>query len=100
MTPKANYLELTIICAVFVLLCLLGIAWDFTSNLLASGIDGIMLLFVCLMMAGIFGAMILVELMEAGFIPRFGHSKSKAAAPAASAAKSAAPASQPAPQGK
>jgi hypothetical protein len=98
MTPKVNFLELAAICAVFVLLCLLGVAWDFTSGLLTSGIDGIMLLFVCLMMAGIFGAMILVELMEAGMIPRFGHSKPKAAP--ATAAKPAAPASQPAPQGK
>jgi hypothetical protein len=100
MTPKVNFLELAAICAIFVLLCLLGVAWDFTSGLLTSGIDGIMLLFVCLMMAGVFGAMILVELMEAGLIPRFAHSAPKGTPAIASAAKPAAPASQPAPHGK
>jgi TRAP-type C4-dicarboxylate transport system permease small subunit len=97
MTAKSNYLELVAISAFFILLCVLGIAWAIASGLLTSGIDGIMLLFVCLMMAGIFALMILLLLMQAGMIPSFGKSKSKAAAPAA---KPAAPASQPAPQGK
>jgi TRAP-type C4-dicarboxylate transport system permease small subunit len=97
MTVKSRHLELIAISAFFILLCVLGIAWAITSGLLTSGIDGIMLLFVCLMMAGIFALMILLLLMQAGMIPSFGKSKSKAAAPAA---KPAAPASQPAPQGK
>jgi bacteriorhodopsin len=97
MTVKSSYLELVAISAFFILLCVLGIVWAITSGLLTSGIDGIMLLFVCLMMAGIFGLMILLLLMQAGLLPSFGKSKSKAAAPAA---KPAAPASQPAPQGK
>ena len=97
MTVKTCHLQLIAISALFILLCALGIVWAITSGLLVSGIDGIMLLFVCLMMAGIFGLMILFLLVEAGMLPSFGHSKSKAAAPAA---KPAAPASQPAPQGK
>jgi TRAP-type C4-dicarboxylate transport system permease small subunit len=97
MNPKANALELSAICAFFALLCLLGIIWDITSGLLMSGIDGIMMLFVCLMMAGIFGLMLLLQLSQAGILPSFGHSKSKAAT---SAAKSAAPTTQSAPQGK
>jgi bacteriorhodopsin len=97
MNPKTNALELSAICAFLALLCLLGIIWDITSGLLASGIDGIMMLFVCLMMAGIFGLMFLLQLSQAGILPSFGHSKSKAATPAA---KAAAPATQSAPQGK
>jgi hypothetical protein len=88
MNSKSNALELSAICAFFALLCILGIIWSITSGLLASGIDGIMLLAVCLMMAGIFGLMLLLQLSQAGILPSFGHSKAKAA-PAA--AKPAAP---------
>ena len=76
MIPKSNALELSAICAFFALLCVLGIIWTITSGLLASGIDGIMMLFVCLMMAGIFGLMLLVQLSQAGILPSFGRSKS------------------------
>jgi TRAP-type C4-dicarboxylate transport system permease small subunit len=97
MNPKSNALELCVVCAFFALLCVLGIIWSITSGLLASGIDGIMMLFVCLMMAGIFGLMFLIQLSQAGILPSFGHSKSKAATPAA---KVTASASQSTPQGK
>jgi len=97
MNPKSNALELSAICAFFALLCVLGIVWSITSGLLASGIDGIMMLFVCLLMAGIFGLMLVVELSQAGILPSFGHSKAKATTPVA---KASAPASQSAPQGK
>lgn len=97
MNPKSNALQLAAICALFALLCVLGIVWSITSGLLASGIDGIMMLFVCLMMAGIFGLMLLLQLNQAGILPLFGRSKSKVATPTA---KSAAPTTQSAPQGK
>jgi TRAP-type C4-dicarboxylate transport system permease small subunit len=97
MNPRSNALELAAICAFFALLCVLGIIWSITSGLLASGIDGIMMLFVCLMMAGIFGLMLLFLLIQAGILPSFGLSKSKAANPAT---RSAASASQSTPQGK
>jgi hypothetical protein len=79
MTPRGNSFELIAVCVFFVLLSLLGIVWDITSRLLVSGIDGIMLLFVCLMTAGIFGIMLLVELHQADLLPLPGASKSKAA---------------------
>jgi len=82
MNSKSKALELSGLCACFALLSILGIVWSITSGLVRSGIDGIMMLFVCLMMAGIFGVMLLVELMQAGILPSFGHSKSKAATPA------------------
>jgi hypothetical protein len=81
MTPKENSFELIVVCVFFVLLSLLGIVWDIESRLLVSGIDGIMLLFVCLMTLAIFGIMLLVVLVQAGLLPIPGASKSKAAHP-------------------
>ncbi len=100
---RALRIEIAVISAVLILLSILGIVWDFTSGLLMSGIDGIMLLFVCLMTAGIFALMLLVELQKAGIVPAFGKAKAAAAAkPAAAAppAKPAAPAPQPTAQTK
>jgi hypothetical protein len=97
MTQKSNLLEMSALCVLFILLSLWGIIWDFTSGLLTSGIDGIMLLAICLMMGGIFSLMLVVMLWQAGLIPIFQpkakEAKAVAAAPAAApAAKSAAPA--------
>lgn len=91
MTPKGNWIELAVISALFVLLSVWGIIWDITSGLLASGIDGIMLLFVCLMMAGIFALMLALQMQKAGLLPTFGHAKAGAANAAAPVAKPAAP---------
>ena len=68
-SPKANWIELSVICGLFVVLALVGIIWDITSGLLTSGIDGIMMLFICLMMGGIFSLMILMMVHQAGLIP-------------------------------
>ncbi len=103
MTQKSNLLEMSVLCALVSLLSLWGIVWDFTSGLLTSGIDGIMLLAICLMMGGIFSLMLVVMLWQAGLIPIFkptakeakaGASAKPAAAPAA---KSATPAAAAAP---
>ena len=71
MNPKGNWLELVIICALFLLLSVWGIIWDITSGLLTSGIDGIMLIAVCLLMAAIFALMLMLQLQKAGFLPSF-----------------------------
>jgi hypothetical protein len=55
----------------FAALALIGIIWEITSGLLTSGIDGIMLLAICLMMGGIFSLMILVMVYQAGVLPFF-----------------------------
>lgn len=88
MTPKSNCIELSVLCVLFILLSVAGIVWSITGGLLTSGIDGIMLLFICLMMGGIFSVMLLVMLQQAGLIPAFKRAKT---APAA-AAKTEAPA--------
>lgn len=90
MAPKGKSIDLAVISALFVLLSVWGIIWDITSGLLASGIDGIMLLFVCLMMGGIFSLMLLLQAQKAGLIPAFGGAKAKTAATAATAKPAAA----------
>ncbi|MFZ0635175.1 MAG: hypothetical protein WA755_04930 [Candidatus Acidiferrales bacterium] len=85
MTPKENRLELAIISIVFILLSLVGAVWTFTSGLLAGGVDGILLLLVCLMIALVFALMLLMFAFEAGWIKR------PKPAPKASTAKAAAP---------
>ena len=95
MKPKGNWIELAVISALFVLLSVWGIIWDISSGLLAGGIDGIMLLFVCLMMAGIFALMLLLQLQKAGIIPAFSSAKAKTAgAPSAKPAAASPPAAK------
>ena len=83
MNPKGNWLELAVICALFVLLSIWGSIWDITSGLLTGGIDGIMLLAVCLMMAGIFALMLALQLQKAAILPSFARKRKAAAAPSA-----------------
>jgi hypothetical protein len=85
-TPRANWIELSIICALFVALALIGIIWEITSGLLTSGIDGIMLLAICLMMGGIFSLMILMMVYQAGVVPFFRAKPAAQPAPKAAAA--------------
>ncbi|MGA9476024.1 MAG: hypothetical protein WBV36_26390 [Terriglobales bacterium] len=94
MTPKSNWIEMSALCVLFIILSIWGIVWDFTSGLLTSGIDGIMLVAICLMMGGIFSLMLVVMLWQAGLIPIFKPKEAKEGAPAkpAAAAKPAAPA--------
>jgi len=99
MASKGGWLEVGGICLLFIVLSILGIVWDVASGLITSGIDGIMLAGICLMMAGIFAIMLLVVLHSAGMLPKFGKAKAettsapaKPAAPVSAPAKPAAPA--------
>jgi bacteriorhodopsin len=94
MKTKSNWIELSALCGLFILLSIWGIVWDISSGLLTSGIDGIMLLFICLMMGGIFSLMLIVMLRQAGLIPVFKKTEGKAetSGKPAAAAKSATPA--------
>lgn len=47
-------LEVAIISVVMILVSVLGLVWDFASGLITAGVDGIMLLLVCLMIGGVF----------------------------------------------
>jgi hypothetical protein len=97
MAPKSTAMEISAICGLFILLALWGIVWDITSGLLTSGIDGIMLLIVCAMMAGIFFLIMLMELTKSGILPtpaflRPAPKPAAAAKPAATAPAAQAPA--------
>jgi bacteriorhodopsin len=112
MTSKAHRIEIGALCSLAILMCLWGIVWDITSGLITSGIDGIMLLLIALMIAGIFTAMFAHMLWQAGLIPFLKPAPAAAApapkpaapkpaattpaATAAPAAKPAAPAAAPA----
>ena len=52
-------IEVSAIALVMLLLSLLGIIWDIASGLIVSGIDGIFLLLVCLMMGAVFSLQLL-----------------------------------------
>jgi hypothetical protein len=53
-------LEAAIFAAIIVILSVIGLIWDFTSGLITSGVDGLLLLLVCLMMAGLFSLQLLL----------------------------------------
>ena len=98
MASKGSWLEVGGICLLFIALSIVGIIWDITSGLITSGIDGIMLAAICLMMAGIFALMLLVVLHSAGMLPKFGKAKAEtASAPAKPAVTAPVAAATPAP---
>jgi hypothetical protein len=68
MFDRQNNLVLLAICVIFTLLSLAGILWDITSGLLTSGLDGIMLIMICLMIGGVFSLEILLVAGDAGWI--------------------------------
>src|ERR1700722_11272425 len=96
MTSKAHRIEIGALCSAAILICLWGIVWDITSGLITSGIDGIMLLLIALMIAGIFSAMFAHMLWQAGLIPFLKPAPAAPAKAAAAPAKPAAPAATPA----
>ena len=93
MTSKAHRIEIGVICSAVILLSLWGIVWDISSGLLTSGIDGIMLLLIALMIGGIFSLMFAHMLWQEGLLPFF---KPAPAAAAPAKAATAAPAAKPA----
>lgn len=52
--------------ASMVALSLLGLIWDVASGLLASGMDGILLLLICLLVGGIFSLQLLLIVRKNG----------------------------------
>jgi|SRR5208282_310131 len=92
MIPKKNQLELTLIGIFFIVLSLVGAVWTITSGLLSSGIDGILLLFVALLMAGVFALQLLLVALDAGWV-KFPQKAAAKPVPAPAAAKAAPPAS-------
>jgi hypothetical protein len=95
---RTDILELIGLNTVIVILCVIGIASDIWSRLLFNGIDGILLMAIALMMAGIFLLQIFLDLKTAGYIgtPAVAAAPSKPAPAAAASAPAATPAAVPA----
>jgi len=69
MNDKKGTFELLGMCGALVVLSLLGIVSAFVTHVFDS-LDGLLLLAVCLMMAGIFTLMFIWFLKDAGWLPR------------------------------
>lgn len=68
MNPRRDVLELIAVCVILALLSLAGIIWDFTSGLLlAGGIDGLMMLLICLLTGGLFSLQALLLARKLGW---------------------------------
>jgi hypothetical protein len=91
MAHKSTAIEISVLCGIFIVLSLWGVVWDISSGLLSSGIDGIMLLAVCAMMAGIFLLIAMAQLVQAGLIPVPAFLRSEAKPAPAAKAPAAAP---------
>jgi hypothetical protein len=76
---RKQTMGLLVICVLVVIFSLLGLVSDFTTGLLASGIDGLMFALVCLVLIAVFGLVGLVMAKRAGLLPG---GKSAPAAPA------------------
>lgn len=83
---EKNYAELVILSLIFLFLCVAGMAADFSTGLLASGIDGIMFFFVCLLMALVFLMQLALVAVKSGWLKALPLPRRKpaATAPAAS----------------
>jgi hypothetical protein len=97
MTFKTNEIELTIVSVFFLVLSLAGVVWTFTSGLIGSGIDGILLLGVGLLMAGVFALQLLFIARDAGLVkfPQINSAKKPVAAAPATPPSAVAPAVKP-----
>lgn len=81
--------ELAAISVVLLLFSIAGIVWDIASGLLVTGVDGILLMAVCLMMVGVFTLELYFVGRQAGWVPAFGGKAKNAPQPSTSRAVSA-----------
>jgi hypothetical protein len=75
---KEHVLGLVGICLVILLLSFAGLASDFVTRLIGN-IDGLLLLFICLMMLGLFAGMLLAMGKEEGWLPTRHHAEAASA---------------------
>jgi hypothetical protein len=73
MTKEHGLLGLLAICVVVEILSFAGLASDFVTRLIGN-IDGLLLLFICLMMLGLFTGMLFSIVKAEGWVPSRHHS--------------------------
>jgi hypothetical protein len=78
MNGQENPLELLIICAVMLVLSIVGILGGLSARLFGS-LDGLLMLAVCMMIALIFAILLLVLAKERGWLGKRGHNGGAAA---------------------
>jgi hypothetical protein len=79
MNEKENPIELLVICAVMLLLAVLGVAGGLSPRLIGS-LDGLLMVAICLLMAVIFAILVFVLAKERGWMGKSG-SRASAAPP-------------------
>jgi len=94
MPMKREGLGLLAMCALFVVLSLAGLAAAFVTRLITN-IDGLLLVFICLMMGGLFSLALFGVAKEEGFLPKRKAKLEPAAAPARSVSEPAKPGANP-----
>lgn len=62
--------SLLITCVVLALIALAGLVWDIWSGLLTSGVDGLLVLLVCLSVGGLFAGQAVLVAWKAGWLPQ------------------------------
>jgi hypothetical protein len=82
MEYKRDMIMLAVLSVVMILFSVAGIVWAFASQLVFGGLDGILLLAVCLMVGGVFTLELWLVARQAGWVP--------SGVPATGAGKSAA----------
>jgi hypothetical protein len=83
MNGKQNPIELLVMCAVMLILSILGVVGGLSTRLIGS-LDGLLIIAVCLTMALIFGILLLVLAKEQGWLGKRG-TDSAASSPASAA---------------
>jgi hypothetical protein len=71
MSLSRPVLTVIALCAIVIVLSLLGLVFDFTTLMeFHADIDGLLMLFVCLMMGGLFSLMLFLIAKDQGWLPR------------------------------
>lgn len=79
MNGKQNPIELLVMCAVMLVLSILGVVGGLSTRLIGS-LDGLLIIAVCLTMALIFGILLLVLAKEQGWLGKRGTDSAPATA--------------------
>ena len=82
MNGKENPIELLVICAVMLVLSILGVAGGLSPRLF-GGLDGLLIIAICLMMALIFAVLLFVLAKERGWLGKHGSEGSATTPPSA-----------------
>lgn len=61
-------IEVALFAVVMVILAVLGLIWDIASGLIGSGVDGVLLLLICLVIGGVFSLQLFLLARQNGLL--------------------------------